>query len=248
MPAIPLSALLDSFPTIELAEALFQASLPQGGTKVERIERLSTQVGKSPQDLLDLFRAEALKEACGSFGIRSGRKDEMITALVALLQEGSQAERVIPEAYRGPSAKATDQYLQPTKDEVMTHLKRLSIRSRKLRAEADADWAIGEHLGQAFEDVVPQYNIGGYLGLKIDIDIGNGKVGVEVKLADSLLKSASEIHRLIGQSIYYQRKKYMGNLVVAIAGRQEDLDHPMLKEAFSFLESFDIPCIRIPAS
>lgn len=248
MSAIPLSTLLDRFPTTELAEALFQANLPQGGTKAERIERLCTQVGQSPQDLLDLFRAEALREACRSSGIRPGRKDEMIVALVALLEGGSQAQEIIPEANRGQSAEATVKYMQPTKDEVITHLRRLSIPSRKLRAEADAEWVIGEHLGNAFEDVVPQYNIGGYLGLKIDIDIGNGKVGVEVKLADSLLKSASEIHRLIGQSIYYQRKRYMGNLVVAIAGHQEDLDHPMLKEAFSFLESFAIPCIRIPAS
>lgn len=131
---------------------------------------------------------------------------------------------------------------------MIDHLKRLTIPRRKAQTEEDAQDAIGYHLGEIFEDAVPQYNIGGYLGLKIDIDIGNGKVGVEVKLADSLLDSATEIQRLIGQAVYYHKKRYMGNLIVAVVGRREDLDHPKLKETYWFLEDFDITCVRIPVS
>jgi hypothetical protein len=164
----------------------------------------------------------------------------MVSGLASLLENGATVQT------QGEPVQPT--YLPPTKEAVMGHLKQLTIPARKAHVEMDAQDAIWDHLAQAFEDVHPQYNIGGYLGLKIDIDIGNGKVGVEVKLADSLLKSATEIHRLIGQSIYYQKKRYMGNLIVAVVARMEDLESPILKETYSFLEGFDIACVRIPVN
>jgi hypothetical protein len=93
----------------------------------------------------------------------------------------------------------------------------------------------------------PNTTSGGYLGLKIDIDLGNGRVGVEVKLAESLLKAA-EAHRLIGQAVYYQKRRYQDNLIVAVVGRSGDLEAPMLKELGSFLESIGVVYVGVPVS
>ncbi len=240
MEKIPLSKLLEYFSVQELSDALFQANLPQTGTKTQKIERLCSQIQKPLLDLLELFTAEALRIVCDTVGIRSSRKDDMISGLLSLLENGA----AIP--VQGEPVQPT--YLLPTKEAVMGHFKQLTVPARKAHEEIDAQYVIGDHLAEVFEDVHPQYNIGGYLGLKIDIDIGNGKVGVEVKLADSLLKSAAEIQRLIGQSIYYQKKRYLDNLIIAIVGRREDLEDPMLKETYSFLEGFNITCVRVPVS
>ncbi len=132
---------------------------------------------------------------------------------------------------------------------VIDQLTRLKIPRRKIEEEKDAEDAIREHLlGVGFKDVHSQYNVSGYLGLTIDIDIGNGKVGVEVKLGDSLSESAGAVQRLIGQAIYYQRKQYKGNLIVAVVGRRDELDQPKLRETFSFLESLGIACVGVETS
>jgi hypothetical protein len=59
--------------------------------------------------------------------------------------------------------------------------------------------------------------VGGFLALKTDLDVGNGLVGVELKIAENL--TASEMQRLIGQVVYYKKRYYENNLIVFIAGR-----------------------------
>ena len=177
-----------------------------------------------------------------------GRKDEMLESLVSLLDAESVASGPVAILQVEKSESMPPAYLLVTKQAVLDHLKQLIVPRRKLSNETVAMDAIGDHLAKAFEDVVSQYNIGGYLGLKIDIDVGNGGIGVEVKLAESLLRSTAEIHRLIGQAIYYQKKHYGENLLVSIVGLREVLDAPVLKETYSFLESFNITCVRVPAT
>jgi len=199
-----ISDLLGCFTVDELGEALFQAGLPQSGTKAERIHRLSA-VQQPPAEILDLFLGEALRIVCSSLGVQVGRKDEMIVRLISWCHgtasprvSGSELGPLVHETMATASPQPT--YRPATREEVMRQLRQLTIPRRKAQSEADADGTIGSYLATCFEDVAPQYAIGGYLGLKIDMDIGNGKVGVEVKLADSLLNSAAEIQRLIGQA------------------------------------------------
>lgn len=246
MVKIVMSELLEEFSASALADALVVAGLPQAGIKSERIERLLSHGQKPTDELLRLFTAEALGSVGGRFGVPRGRKDEMIAGLLSFLEEGSSSTNEVCTPQLDMTQPKTQTYLPVTKQAVFDRLKELIIPRRKLASEATAMDAIGYHLGDVFEDVMPQYNIGGYLGLKIDIDVGNGKVGVEVKLADSL--SASEIHRLIGQAIYYQKKRYGDDLIVSIAGLREDLNDPILKETCSFLGSLNITCVRIPAA
>ena len=248
MEKITLRDLLDHFTAAEIGGALRQTRLPPGGTKVEMIDRLLSQTPEPAKELLALFTAQALGQVCDMLRFAKGRKNEMIECLVSLLDAESVVSSpvVIPQVEKGvPLPQA---YLPVTKQAVLDHLKQLIVPRRKLSNEAMAMDAIGDHLAKSFEDVVPQYNIGGYLGLKIDIDVGNGGIGVEVKLAESLLRSTAEIHRLIGQAIYYQKKRYGDNLLVSIVGLRDDLDQPILKETYSFLESFNITCVRVPAT
>jgi ABC-type bacteriocin/lantibiotic exporter with double-glycine peptidase domain len=59
-------------------------------------------------------------------------------------------------------------------------------------------------------------------GTKIDFDLGHGKVGIETKLAKSILKTAS-LQRLVGQLRDYTESKYKSNnLVVIVFGTSEE--------------------------
>ena len=225
--------LLDYFITEELADALYRGNLPITGTKAEKIFRLCGL--QTPYQILEFFSAEALRIVCNQVNVQPGRKNEMIEKLL----------NITDGEIKTTAEQEHQEYLEPTKDNIVFHLKQLKIPSRKARNEPVVRDKIGDHLAQAFEDVVAEYYIGGYLGLKIDLDIGNGKAGIEVKLVNSLLNSASEIQRMIGQSIYYQKKCYLGNLLVAVVGRKEDIDDPILKETYSFLRDFGIECIGV---
>src|SRR5438105_3268678 len=88
-----LPELLDRFSVKELLEALFQANLPQAGTKNEKIKRLCS-LEKPPHELLDLFTAEALRIVCDSMEVQPGRKSEMITRLLSV----AHVDVLIPEA------------------------------------------------------------------------------------------------------------------------------------------------------
>ncbi len=67
-----------------------------------------------------------------------------------------------------------------------------------------------------------QYNIQGFLGLKCDLDIGDGQVGIELKLANQL--STTNIERLLGQVLYYSKRTYKENLIVLVVGLEKEYD------------------------
>ena len=70
-----------------------------------------------------------------------------------------------------------------------------------------------------FHSVQRQVYIGGGVkALKIDFDFGDGRVGLELKLAESLLNS-TEKQRLIGQMHDYTTKRYKPeNFILVVAG------------------------------
>ncbi len=164
----------------------------------------------------------------------------MIEALVALLDEGPPGIVSAPQSVSAPAS-----HLPPTKENAVRLLRELRLPSRALRSEADVEEAVAEYLGRRFQAVCEQYSIGGMLGLKIDVDIGDGQVGVELKLADSILGNTNEFHRLIGQAIYYDRRRYRGNLVICVAGQHDDAEDPLLRDLFTLLESYNITCVYV---
>ena len=234
-----LGELLDYFSTSELAEALFQASLPAGGNKADRISRLHAGVldkGMTSTAALDLFTADALRVVCGSLNLPSGRKADMIQALAAKLSD--LAAPIVT-----PPPPVT--YLDPTTEAVLACLREIKLLRRRIRSEADFEDAVADYLGPRFRSVASQYAVGGYLGLKIDLDVGNGQVGVELKLAASLANSTGEFHRLIGQALYYRFRRYKDNLIVAVAGEPADAEDPLFVELFGVLTSIGITPVHV---
>jgi hypothetical protein len=229
----------DSFTSQDIASALSYLDQPTVGTKAERVKRLLN--GGSPlKELLDAFTAEQLRQACVDLAVPSGRKAEMIDRLAALVQANDGEAPLRTQSLIPPVAKRT-----ATKDDVVSVLRQLRVPRRKARAEAESQDEIASFLSPHFEDVFREYNIGGYFGLRIDLDIGNGKVGVEVKLAEALF-TAGEAHRLIGQAVYYQRRRYGENLNVAVVGSESDLQDPGVRETLSFLTDLGISCVALP--
>ncbi len=89
------------------------------------------------------------------------------------------------------------------------------------------------------DNVHQQYNIGGLLSLKTDIDIGNGQVGIEVKLYN--VPNASEMERAIGQIVYYKNRFYKVNLILYILSHSDKT--PKIKELIELIEELGVQVI-----
>jgi hypothetical protein len=117
---------------------------------------------------------------------------------------------------------------------VQTALENLVIPKRRLTAEVDFEKFVAEQLAHIFgkERVHRQYSVGGFLALKTDIDLGNGQVGIELKIADNL--NATDMQRIIGQVVYYKRRFYNNNLLLFIVSKSTI--NPTIKELKDFVE------------
>jgi hypothetical protein len=92
---------------------------------------------------------------------------------------------------------------------------------------------LDKEIGKAHQ----QYNIGGYLGLRIDIDMGDGQVGIELKLAKEL--NTTNIERLFGQVIYYSKRVYKDRLIVVIVGTDKEYTN-VVKEVEKFINELGV--------
>lgn len=75
-------------------------------------------------------------------------------------------------------------------------------------------------------NVNTEFSVGGHWGMKCDLDLFHGKIGIELKVAEQL-KSASNVERLMGQVVYYMKKQYGNNLIVLVAGKPKEYDASM---------------------
>ena len=75
-------------------------------------------------------------------------------------------------------------------------------------------------------EVNKEFSVGGHWGMKSDIDLFHGKIGIELKVAEQL-KSATNVERLIGQVVYYMKKQYGNNFIVLVAGKTKEYDASM---------------------
>lgn len=96
----------------------------------------------------------------------------------------------------------------------------LSIRRYAYIDEQEVEEKIKKQLVTKFgnTNVDNQHHIGGSTGLKCDIDLFDGKCGIEIKLADKLANSA-ELQRAIGQIAYYSFNLYSdADLILLVVG------------------------------
>lgn len=103
--------------------------------------------------------------------------------------------------------------------------------------EKDVQDELEVYLKKYFQSVTREYGIEGKNAKRIDFDLGNGRVGIEVKLAESLLKEG-EGDRVIGQVLKYTSRKYNNeNLIIAVAGFMEHTRHTVIHETKEFVQS-----------
>lgn len=135
--------------------------------------------------------------------------------------------------------------IEINKESIKEILENLVIIKRRLSSEADLEKFIFDQLSIVLgkDRVHRQYSVGGFLSLKTDIDVGNGLVGIELKIAENL--TASEMQRLIGQAVYYKKRFYDQNLLVVIAGKTNISSS--IKELIDFIEEFGIEVIYLTA-
>ncbi len=119
-------------------------------------------------------------------------------------------------------------------ENLKTALENLVINKRRLTSENDLEKFVTDQLAIFFgkEKIHRQYSVGGFLALKTDIDVGNGQVGIELKIADHL--SATDMQRLIGQVVYYKKRFYNTNLLLLIASKSTI--NSTTKELADFIE------------
>lgn len=96
--------------------------------------------------------------------------------------------------------------------------------------EKDVQIELESFLKDIFQNVTREHGVESKNAKAIDFDIGNGKVGIEVKLAVEIFKEGGW-DRAIGQMVKYTRLKYNNeNLIFLVAGFEEDLRNSMLSE------------------
>jgi len=130
-----------------------------------------------------------------------------------------------------------------TLSNVMFAIENVLISKRKLSDENSVEKHTANHLINIFgkDKVHQQYSIGGFLALKSDIDIGNGQVGIEIKLVDKMTATIKQ--RLIGQVVYYTKRYYGNNLITVLVGKNPiDAKTTELKE---FIEELGSPVIYL---
>ena len=108
-------------------------------------------------------------------------------------------------------------------EEVLETLQNIVVKKTQYTTEKNVENIISTQLEVPYKDKIhQQYGIGGFMALKIDIDINDGQVGIELKLAKEL--NSSNIERLLGQVLYYSKRKYKENLIVLIVGNEKEYD------------------------
>ncbi len=85
------------------------------------------------------------------------------------------------------------------------------------------------------DNITTEYAIGGHWKMAIDVDMFNGTFGIELKVAEQLIKSATNVERLLGQVVYYNKRRYNGNMFVMVVGKSVEYN-ASIKELGEFIE------------
>lgn len=91
----------------------------------------------------------------------------------------------------------------------------------------------------AKENVATEYAVGGHWKMAIDVDLFNGTYGIELKVAEQLIKSATNVERLLGQVVYYNKRRYHGNMIVLVVGKNTE-HNSAIKELAEFIKEIGV--------
>ena len=121
---------------------------------------------------------------------------------------------------------------------VVNEINTMVIKKALYTSEKKVEDFICAELSNTIGRAHSQYNIGGYLGLRVDIDLGDGQVGIELKLAKEL-SAANNIERLFGQVIYYSKRVYKDKLIVVVVGTDKEYTQ-IVKEVEKFINELGV--------
>ena len=224
MGRLSLGDLLTFIPSNEVARTFSRAGLSGAARKTRRIELLRAacaQSGLSAGQVLEFFSAESLRRVATRFGIRAATKESYIAGLVAALTEPFP-----------PPPQSVARSIESIRDFVVS----LAGSYRNSASEADAELYLASALSDQFAKVRTQAPVPDHFGHRIDIDIQDGQFGLEVKWAGAVIESPSEAYRLLGQALYYDRRRYAGRLLVVIVGPEKMQQHPVIAEVSDLLD------------
>jgi hypothetical protein len=123
-------------------------------------------------------------------------------------------------------------------DTVVNAINSMNIRKTIYTTEKKVEDFVCAELDSTIGKAHSQYNIGGYLGLRVDIDLGDGQVGIELKLAKEL-SAANNIERLFGQVIYYSKRVYKDKLIVVVVGTDKEYTQ-IIREVEKFITEIGV--------
>lgn len=157
----------------------------------------------------------------------------IIAIAIVFLNQGDGGSAVPP-----PKSRINNliQDKDVTVDSVLANMSGLKLGKKGSFSEKDVHDELEEYLKKIFYSVTREHAIEGKNIKRIDFDIGNGKVGIEIKLADSILKEG-ENDRLIGQIHKYATRKYTANnLIIALAGYSHHERNTIVHELIGDIE------------
>ena len=89
------------------------------------------------------------------------------------------------------------------------------------------------------DNITTEYAVGGHWKMAIDVDMYNGTYGIELKVAEQLIKSATNVERLLGQVVYYNKRRYHGNMFVMVVGKSVEFN-ASIKELGEFIQELGV--------
>ncbi len=150
----------------------------------------------------------------------------MAIEVTDILKGVGSAARAISDGFK-------KNFIHITPEDVISVLNEITIKKSQYTTESNVERLISLRLNEEIGRVHRQYSIGGYIGLKVDVDLADGKVGLEIKLAKQL--NTACIERLFGQVLYYSRRTYKDNLIVVVVGQEKEYTQ-ILREVETIIE------------
>ena len=126
-----------------------------------------------------------------------------------------------------------------TIENIISLLERIEFSAYFTIEESRFEKKVSEYLTDILGSnaVNTQYYQYGNLTNRIDIDLGHGIIGIELKIANQL-ETSDAVHRLIGQAVYYNQNFYKNRLIVLVAGKNNIT--PIIQEVKSILENLGV--------
>lgn len=113
--------------------------------------------------------------------------------------------------------------------DVVDFLNTIELPKKAITSEKELENFLFKKLSEKFPKIDRQKGLDSSNGMKIDIDLGHGEIGIEIKLSQQLTGNSSKRKEAIGQLVQY-RKTYETDLILVVGGKKTEVQSPLLRE------------------